>query len=107
MEHDSIAPFSLGAEMKRLKLQRCITGDERLVNMMSTLRIATIAAGKTKPSYQNYMLSLTKACNTIDATNISKTPTKFIPTGQVLMGEINHYEQQDKFLDATDFDFDI
>ena len=53
------------------------------------------------------MLSLSKACNTLDATNISKTQTKSIPTRQVLMGEVNHYEQQDEFYDVTDYDFDI
>ena len=106
-EYDSIAPSPLGAEMNRMRLQRCIVGDERLVNTMSTLRIATIAAGKTKPSYQDYMLSLSEACNTIDATNISKAQIKSIPTRQVLTGEVNHYEQQEEFYDATDFDFDI
>ena len=48
-EYDNIAPASLQGDMKQLKLQRCIAGNERLVNAMSTLRIASMAAGKTKP----------------------------------------------------------
>ena len=104
-EYDSIAPCVLSPEMKRLKLQRCVAGDERLVNTMSTLRIATIAVGKTKPTYQDQMLSLTEACNTHDATNIRKMQAKSTPTRQVLMGEVNHHhhnDHDDEFFDATD-----
>ena len=106
-EYDSIAPFPLGKEMKQLKLQQCIAGNERLVGAMFTLGIATIATGKTKPTHEAYMLSLSKACNTIDAARITKVQNKSIPTRQVLMGEVNHYDQQEEFSDATDFEFDI
>ena len=53
------------------------------------------------------MLSLSKACNTVNATNITKSQTKSIPTRQVLMGEVNHYNQPEEFFDATDFEFNI
>ena len=77
---------------------------------MSTLRIDTKAAGKTKPTYNDYMLSLTEAYNSSDGTNISKIHAKSTPTRQVLIGEVNHYndDYKDEFFDATDYTtFDI
>ena len=97
-------------ELKKLKLQQCIAGDDCFVNTMSTLKIAARAAGKTKPKYGDFMLSLTKACNTHNATNSCKIHAKSIPTQQVLMGEVNHYndDNDDKFFDETDYTaFDI
>ena len=71
-EYDSIAPFNLSPEIKKLKLTRCIAGDEHPINSMSTLCIATWAAGKAKPKYNDYMEALTEACNTHDVANIGK-----------------------------------
>ena len=96
--------------MKNLKLQRCIAGDNRLINLMSTLYIATRAAGKAKPSYDDYMAALTEACNIHDAADVSEKHAKSTPTQQVLMGEVNHYnnDYEDEFFDATDYAaFDI
>ena len=104
MEYNNIAPVVLTSEMKKLKLQQCIVGDERLINSMSTLRIAARAAGKAKPRYTEYIEALTKDYNTHDAANISKKHAKSTPTQQVLMGEVNHYnnDYEDEFFDAND-----
>ena len=109
-EYNSVAPAALSSEMKKLKLQRCIAWDNCLVNTLSTFRIATRATGKAKPLYDDYMVALIEACNIHDATDISKIYTKSIPTRQVLMGEVNHYndDYDDKFFDTTDYTtFDI
>ena len=87
-EYNNTAPFPLGNEMKRLKLQRCIARNEHLVDAMSTLRIASIAAGKTKQSYTDYMLSPSEACNTIDAAHITKVQNISIPTRQLTDGGV-------------------
>ena len=96
--------------MKKLKLQRCVAGDDRLINSMSTLRIAARAAGKGIPSYNHYMEVMTEACNVHDAADLSKKHAKPTPTRQVLMGEVNHYNDdfEDEFFYATDYTaFDI
>ena len=78
---------------------------------MSTLCIAAArAAGKVKPSYADYMAALTEACNTHDAADIGKKHAKSTPTRQVLMGEVNHYndDYEDKFFNTNNYtDFDI
>ena len=58
--------------MKKLKLQRCVAGDDRLINSMSTLRIAARTAGSGLPSYDTYMEAMTEACNAHDAEDLSK-----------------------------------
>ena len=75
-EYDSIAHVALDPEIKKLKLQQCMTGDKRLVNEISILRIATKATGKPVPLYEDHITALTEACNTHDAIDISKLHAK-------------------------------
>lgn len=104
-EYDNIAPAILSSEMKKLKLQRCVTGDDCPINSISILHIATRAAGNAVPTCNQCMEAMTKACGTYNAANMSKRHVKSTPTQQVLIGEVNHYndDYEDKFFDATDY----
>ena len=66
--------------MKKLKLQRCVAGDDHLITSMSTLSITAIAAGSAIPSYDHYMEAITEACNVHDAAALSKKHAKPTPT---------------------------
>lgn len=76
IEYDIINPVVLDPEMKKWKLQRRIAGDERLVNIMSTLCIATKATRKPEPLYDDHIIALTQTFNIHDAINISKLHVK-------------------------------
>ena len=76
-EYDSIASVALDPVMKKLKLLRCIAGNDCLVNAISTLHIAAKAAASPAPSYNDHISALNQAYNNIKiAFDPSKVCTK-------------------------------